>query len=138
MSQETPEDDKLAEFLAGRGSVSDGAGETEARPAGTGGREFSGDEKQRIIREFARRQQRQLVLTLPVVILMAGAVVAAEKGSGLLFGVSFAVWAPLVVAALVGVVVFSLVNWRCPACRGYLGKGFSPRFCPRCGVQLKR
>jgi rubrerythrin len=36
----------------------------------------------------------------------------------------------------IGAVLFSLKNWRCPGCERYLGRGISPRFCPRCGVGL--
>jgi hypothetical protein len=43
----------------------------------------------------------------------------------------------LFVAALAAILIFTLQNWRCPACRKYLGKGAFPRFCPRCGVALK-
>jgi len=31
---------------------------------------------------------------------------------------------------------FSWLNWRCPACAKYLGKGLSPNHCPKCGVAL--
>jgi predicted RNA-binding Zn-ribbon protein involved in translation (DUF1610 family) len=33
--------------------------------------------------------------------------------------------------------VFSLRNWRCPACNKYLGKGTLPHYCPNCGVELR-
>ncbi len=32
---------------------------------------------------------------------------------------------------------FSWLNWRCPGCRAYLGKGLNPAQCPACGVALK-
>jgi rubrerythrin len=44
---------------------------------------------------------------------------------------------PVIVALVVGALVFSLKNWRCPACDKYLGKGISPSFCPKCGVALQ-
>jgi len=33
--------------------------------------------------------------------------------------------------------VFSLYNWRCPACNKYLGKQRSPKYCSKCGVALQ-
>ena len=44
----------------------------------------------------------------------------------------------LLVAALVGYVILSLIWWRCPHCGSYLGK-LSPfaTFCPHCGQELK-
>lgn len=46
------------------------------------------------------------------------------------------VMAGLSVAVLVGTVVFSRYNWRCPSCNGYLGRSITHKFCPKCGVQL--
>ena len=37
-----------------------------------------------------------------------------------------------------GMTGFSLWNWRCPACRSYLGKTSDARHCRRCGVELWR
>ncbi|MGL5676431.1 MAG: hypothetical protein ACRDDX_08450 [Cellulosilyticaceae bacterium] len=34
-------------------------------------------------------------------------------------------------------VVFTLINWRCPHCNKYLGKGRSPKYCPRCEIRFK-
>jgi len=32
--------------------------------------------------------------------------------------------------------VFTWLNWRCPACKRYLGRALSPRQCPKCKVEL--
>ncbi len=32
--------------------------------------------------------------------------------------------------------VFSWLNWRCPACAKFLGRGLNPDRCPRCGVEF--
>jgi len=34
-------------------------------------------------------------------------------------------------------VIFSFANWRCPACNGYLGRGINPKFCSKCGTELR-
>ncbi len=33
--------------------------------------------------------------------------------------------------------IFSVCDWRCPVCNGYLSKLVNFRCCPRCGVQLR-
>ncbi|MFW5839956.1 MAG: hypothetical protein ACOCZE_05185 [Planctomycetota bacterium] len=43
----------------------------------------------------------------------------------------------LVGIGIIGLVLIgSFVNWRCPSCRGYLGRSM-PRHCPKCGVKLR-
>jgi hypothetical protein len=38
---------------------------------------------------------------------------------------------------IAGALLFSLKNWRCPACHRYMGKrAFGIRFCPGCGARL--
>lgn len=65
-------------------------------------------------------------------------------GAALLFWIFQMHWgdrsfAPLIVFMIFafGVLIVSLINWRCPACRKYLGRGFPPTYCPKCGVQLR-
>ena len=43
----------------------------------------------------------------------------------------------LLIGAILIMIIFSLWSWRCPACRGSLGK-WTMRFkyCPCCGIQL--
>ena len=38
---------------------------------------------------------------------------------------------------LIGVYIWAIYHWRCPSCRGNLGRGFNPKFCNRCGVRLR-
>jgi len=54
-----------------------------------------------------------------------------------LLGVSAVIWGPVLAVFVVGALVFSFKNWRCPACNGYLGKAFNPRYCSKCGVELR-
>lgn len=39
-------------------------------------------------------------------------------------------------AALLGVCAYAFAIWRCPSCHGFLNAP-NPRYCPRCGVQLR-
>lgn len=34
-------------------------------------------------------------------------------------------------------ILFTMINWRCPNCKRYLGKGSGPDYCPKCSVRLK-
>lgn len=40
-------------------------------------------------------------------------------------------------AIVVGLVVFSRFNWRCPKCNKYLGRGTNPKHCAHCGEELQ-
>ncbi len=87
--------------------------------------------------EFAVRRRRQLLLLIPVILMFAFAIlvgtgklpVPVDPDSATPKVVLF-----LVVAACVG---YSWVNWRCPACNGYLGRGIEPKHCRNCGAQLR-
>ena len=81
--------------------------------------------------EFAKRRRRQFGVAA---VIFAGAISAMilRNSSPFASPVGFT----LLVAALGAILVFTLKNWRCPACDRYLGKGAFPRFCPQCGVPL--
>ena len=87
--------------------------------------------------EFARRRKRQLLGSLPVVAAMLIFAVASQNARAPLFGLSPALAGGIAFAVVLGTLVFSLWNWRCPACNRYLGKGISPSFCSKCGVPLR-
>jgi hypothetical protein len=44
-------------------------------------------------------------------------------------------WAALVLVAIN--LVAELLNWRCPHCHVFMGMVFNPKYCPRCGEQLR-
>jgi hypothetical protein len=46
--------------------------------------------------------------------------------------------APLSFVLVAGALIFSLRNWRCPACNRYLGRTFNPRYCQGCGFELRK
>ena len=89
----------------------------------------------RVVEEFKQRQKRQLVVTLPVVLAAFTILILADRG-GSIAGVPCSSLAIPAVAAILGLLIFSFQNWRCPACHGYLGKAMNPRFCSKCGAAL--
>lgn len=87
--------------------------------------------------EFAARRKRQLLLLIPVVGLFTFAALVGGGKLAVPASLSLAsakVALFLVVAACVG---YSWYNWRCPACKGYLGRGIEPKHCRNCGVELR-
>lgn len=87
--------------------------------------------------EFAKRRKRQLLVSLPVVAAILIFAVASENAKVPFFGLPPAVVGGIAFAVVLATLAFSLWNWRCPACKRYLGKGISPSFCPKCGVPLQ-
>ena len=80
------------------------------------------------------RHQRAVIFTLVVIIV---AMVIGQDLSRTALGVSYSMQALIVFVLTVFGTVFSLRNWRCPACRRYLGGSFDPEHCHRCGVRLR-
>jgi hypothetical protein len=100
--------------------------------------EYTEQQKETFKQQFAERRKRQILLAVPLVaIFLAFLFLTDEKNRVALPGVPPAVVGPAIVLAVVGALVFSFRNWRCPACDKYLGKGISPRYCPKCGVALQ-
>ena len=61
----------------------------------------------------------------------------ADEQAGTWFGLSTAVWAPLIGAGtLAGLIGFG-VSLRCPSCSKSYGKPWITKFCGNCGVALK-
>ena len=97
--------------------------------------DYTEEQKAAFRAEFAVRRRRQLAASGALVAMILAIAFASERGaispklSIFLGNVLF-----LLGAVLVG---FTLRNWRCPACGGYLGKGIGPRFCSKCGAPLR-
>ena len=86
--------------------------------------------------EFRKKRVRQIMAVVPMILAFIGLVSVEDNPAGLLglppkivLGLSFAV--------IVSILIFSFINWRCPSCEKYLGKAFNPKFCTKCGIQLR-
>jgi hypothetical protein len=97
--------------------------------------DYTDHQKQEFRDDFAARRKRQLLATIPILLVVV-ALAMADQNSGQLLGFGVAIWGPVALVCILGFTVFTLKNWRCPACDRYLGKGIFPRFCAKCGVQL--
>jgi uncharacterized protein YqgC (DUF456 family) len=85
--------------------------------------------------EFAARRRRQLFVAIPFILLVFATILANLLG-GQLFGVSAVTWVGVALVCVLGFFIFSLKNWRCPACGRYLGQNMFTKFCAKCGAQL--
>ena len=90
--------------------------------------EHTESQKAEFMATYASRRTRQIVVSVALIALLVPVAISSERVKGLT-GLLFV----LVLMA----VAFSLKNWRCPACNAYLGRCFNPRFCQKCGVQLR-
>ena len=84
---------------------------------------------------FKRKRTRQILAVGPFVLAFI-ALLSVEHNSTGIFGLPRDIVLGIAFALIISVLIFSLFNWRCPACNKYLGKGISPKFCSKCGVQL--
>ncbi len=87
--------------------------------------------------DFARRRKNQWIVSIPIGAILLGFIFTQDRGANTIFGLSAPVGGPIVLASVLGVLLYSLRNWRCPACDRYLGRSLNPRFCPHCGVALR-
>jgi rRNA maturation endonuclease Nob1 len=89
-------------------------------------------QKIQVREDFARRRRNQLIATGPAILAAVSLGVASSAGvpaAGAVQGVA--------AALIIGAVGYALRNWRCPACDGYLGRAMNPKFCAKCGAQLR-
>jgi phage FluMu protein Com len=81
---------------------------------------------------FVQTRRYQIAMFVPVggavLVLVVGERYVAELGlQPMILGTAF---------LLLATAGFSWLNWRCPACRKFLGKSLTPDYCPKCGVEL--
>jgi hypothetical protein len=89
------------------------------------------DASSQVKEEYRIRNRRQNVAAVPLMALFFPLLVwAKEVNSHPVFAGAFAGY--ILVFA-----IFSRWNWRCPSCRGSLGRSINPEDCPRCGVTLR-
>ena len=97
---------------------------------------FSEPRKREIQEEFKRRRGRQIALAIPLVPLILLRPWLRTHPPESMPWIGPIVGDAALLVCIVAALVFSLMNWRCPSCNGYLGRSISPRFCSKCGVQL--
>ena len=99
--------------------------------------QYTPQQEQAFKETFSVRQRRQIFLAAPIMALVVIFILAADEKAGTIFGMPMTAVAPLLFVFTIGTLVFSLKNWRCPACNRYLGKVWNPKHCHSCGVALR-
>lgn len=100
--------------------------------------EYTDQQKQAFRNQFKIRRQRQLMFFYSPLAILAILAFAVDETTGLILGyIPASALVPVVIVALVGALIFSFKNWRCPACNSYFGKAYNPSFCSKCGVKLR-
>ena len=87
--------------------------------------------------DYERRRSIQLIITGPLVVSVIALVWARQHPDSSVIGIPAYRIVLSAFAVIVSGMVFSVRNWRCPACDRYLGKAWNPRHCANCGVQLR-
>lgn len=106
------------------------------RPREGGTLEYTDQQRAAFKDGYARRLRKRLIMMALLLAVMAS--LALTEDGAIILGLPDAVFGPIaLVAAIAGWVIFEGRNWRCPACHEYLGRGFNPRQCRRCGVELR-
>lgn len=77
----------------------------------------------KVIEKFKKRKRNQFIIPVLAVIAL---VYAGFERNSIYWIVVFGI-----------LVLFTFINWRCPNCHAYLGKGSNPTFCPKCSIRLK-
>jgi hypothetical protein len=89
-----------------------------------------------IIEEFKKKRIRQIMAVGPIILAFI-ALFSVEGNPTGIFGLPPNAVLGISFALIISVLIFSLFNWRCPSCNKYLGKAINPKFCAKCGVQLR-
>lgn len=98
---------------------------------------YTAQQEDEFKRLFAARRRRQAILVVPFIAAVL-VIVMARGGERMdLLGVPAVIWGPVLGAFVVIALLFFFLNWRCPACQGFLGRVLNPRYCSRCGVELR-
>ena len=99
--------------------------------------EYTEGQKVQFKSMFAARRLKQRVLTALLIGLFIGFAALGDRNQDEVLGYSAAIWAPMFFLIVAGAVIFSFINWKCPACNKYLGKNTNPRYCSKCGIELR-
>lgn len=77
------------------------------------------------------------MVVIPLVPIIFFLAFMDDSGKDLIAGVSNLYLAIGSFVLIVLALLFSIVNWRCPKCKTYLGRKTDPKYCSNCGVELR-
>lgn len=98
--------------------------------------EYTESQKAGFRDSYAKRHRRQLIVTVPMILIVFAFAFTEDRETGTILGLSTVMVGSVFLVAVLSLLAFSLRNWRCPACDKYLGRAFNPRHCQHCGIAL--
>ncbi|MHB9020103.1 MAG: hypothetical protein ACYC3G_04550 [Minisyncoccota bacterium] len=99
--------------------------------------EYTEGQKEKFKRDFAGKRRRQLLIAIPLIVAVVLIRLLKDKGDETFIGLPPTIIFPVSLIIVAAALIYSIINWRCPACNKYLGKHISPSYCSKCGVPLK-
>ncbi|MCT4619270.1 MAG: hypothetical protein N4A62_07755 [Marinisporobacter sp.] len=106
---------------------------------------YSTEEIECAIIGFKKIKRRQLLISIPYILLILAFIIVRMFFPELLsfnpfkegyMGISGRVITRLFAGFIISYVIFAKSFWKCPSCHRYLGKG-TPKCCPNCGIRLQ-
>ena len=89
-----------------------------------------------IRKEFRQRQSSQL-LSIAVSLLLILLLALVQKRPDLFGELPKDTVSGLQIIVISAFIAFSVFNWRCPACKKYLGPDINRHLCKKCGTRLQ-
>jgi hypothetical protein len=85
--------------------------------------------------EYVKRRKRRNLSLVPFFVFAAIALVSLFTSGGFL-GIPFSVAGPVAYVTLLALIVFRIIDWRCPKCNHILSLDSNPKYCHKCGFEL--
>jgi hypothetical protein len=97
--------------------------------------QYTEEQKRQFQQEFHKRKKRRLMVFIIAMGFMIGALFTFPNF--ILFGLPKHVWGPVFTLIILGLLIFIIIDWRCPVCKGFMGDVFQTKFCPKCGYKFR-
>lgn len=81
--------------------------------------------------EYSKKKNRRIITIAVTVALL---VLLALMDYADVDKIESAAW--VILSLIAGIVLYGFVDWRCPNCNTFLGRGMAPQYCSNCGVKL--
>ena len=98
---------------------------------------YTEQEKEAFKEEFAKKRKRQWAVAGVVLLIAAPFLYMKITKQAIDLPIPMTLAGPIFAAIAIAGLAFSFWNWRCPACKKYLGRGVGPAYCPKCGVAFE-
>jgi rubrerythrin len=80
-----------------------------------------------IFKIYHAKRMRQLIVSAVLLILWFVLLWLGKEKGAMMF-----------IPIFIGYGIFSVKNWRCPACNKSLRRTWNPKNCPICGIELRK